>query len=542
MDSIKYRGKREIRSTNTDAGGYRMGKEVTKLGPKFPEIIKVEKIKVAAYARVSTEKDEQHNSLEAQKDYFLKYIKNEPEWEYVGLYYDDGISGLSKKNRDGFNSLVKDALNGNIDLIVTKSISRFARNTVDTISTIRKLKRGGIGVYFQKENIHTLDSKSEFVLTLMSSFAQEESRSISENCTWGQRKRFADGKVTVPFERFLGYDRGEDGNLVVNPEQAKVVKKIYRLFLQGYSPFGIAKELTGEGILTPGGKKKWSARTVAAILSNEKYKGDALLQKSFTVDFLTKEKKKNEGEIPQYYVTGNHEAIIPPSTFDRVQRLLEQRKAGKNRISSVSIYSSKIKCGNCGSWYGSKTWHSTSKYRQKIWQCNHKFEEKCTTPHLTEEEIQDLFLQAVNRLVKNKKEIISNHKEMAKIIFDTSVLEKEKIELEEELNIVAEQVNDCINENARKVQNQDEYEIRYSSLVNRFNSTKVRLDEIKQTIIEQQSKRDEVEDFIKELEKQELMTEFDKNVWLSMVDYLTVHQDGKVEFTFLDGSQVELNR
>lgn len=449
-----------------------MGKEVIKLKPKFPELIKVEKLKVAAYARVSTEKDEQHNSLEAQKDYFLKYIKSKPEWEYVGLHYDDGIFGLSKKNRDGFNRLVKGALDGKIDLIVTKSISRFARNTVDTISTIRKLKREGIGVYFQKENIHTLDSKSEFVLTLMSSFAQEESRSISENCTWGQRKRFADGKVTVPFERFLGYDRGEDGNLVVNPEQAKVVKKIYRLFLQGYSPFGIAKELTGEGILTPGGKKKWSARTVAAILSNEKYKGDALLQKSFTVDFLTKEMKKNEGEIPQYYVTGNHEAIIPPSTFDRVQRLLEQRKAGKNRISSVSIYSSKIKCGDCESWYGSKTWHSTSKYCQKIWQCNHKFEEKCSTPHLIEEEIQKLFLEAVNKLVKNKKEIISNHKEMAKIIFDTSTLEKEKLELEEELNIVAEQVNACINENARKVQN----------------------------------------------------------------------HDGRIEFTFLDGSQVELNR
>jgi len=278
------------------------------------------------------------------------------------------------------------------------------------------------------------------------------------------------------------------------------------------------------------------------IPSNEKYKGDALLQKSFTVDFLTKEKKKNEGGIPQYYVTGNHEAIIPPSTFDRVQRLLEQRKAGKNQISSVSIYSSKIKCGDCGSWYGSKTWHSTSKYRQKIWQCNHKFEEKCTTPHLTEEEIQKLFLEAVNKLVKNKKEIISNHKEMAKIIFDTSALEKEKIELEEELNIVAEQVNECINENARKVQNQDEYEIRYSSLVNRFNATKARLDEIKQTIIEKQSKRDKVEDFIHEFEKQELMTEFDKNVWLSMVDYLTVHYDGKVEFTFLDGSQIELNK
>ncbi|MFM1539188.1 recombinase family protein [Helcococcus bovis] len=425
-------------------------------------------------------------------------------------------------------------------LIVTKSVSRFARNTVNSLSTIRKLKEQGTEVFFEKENIWTFDSKGELLIIIMSSLAKEESRSISENCTWGQRKRFADGKGTVPFERFLRYDRSEDGNLVVNPEQAKVVKKIYRIFLQGYSPFGIAKELTGERILTPGGKKKWSAKTVAAILSNEKYKGDALLQKSFTVDFLTKEKKKNEGEIPQYYVTGNHEAIIPPSTFDKVQRLLEQRKAGKNRISSVGIYSSKIKCGDCGSCYGSKTWHSTSKYRQRIWQCNHKFEEKCTTPHLTEEEIQDLFLQAINKLVKNKQEIISNHKKMAKIIFDISELEREKIELEEELNIVAEQVNDCINDNFRKVQNQDEYEVRYESLVTRFNTTKTRLDEIIQSIKEKQSKADEVEDFIRELEKQEIMKEFDKNVWLSMVNYMTVYRDCNIEFTFLDCSKVEM--
>lgn len=181
------------------------------------------------------QKDEQHNSLEAQKDYFLKFIKNEPEWEYVGLYYDDGISGLSKKNRDGFNSLVKDALDGNVDLIVTKSISRFARNTVDTISTIRKLKMEGVDVFFQKENIHTLDSKNEFVLTLMSSFAQEESRSISENCTWGQRKRFANGKVTIPFARFLGYDRGENGELVVNEKEARIVEYIYSLFILGFT-------------------------------------------------------------------------------------------------------------------------------------------------------------------------------------------------------------------------------------------------------------------------------------------------------------------
>ena len=463
-----------------------MVKEVVKLTPRIFKLTKIKKIRVAAYARVSTEKDEQHNSLEAQKAYFTKYIKERNDWQFAGLYYDDGISGLRHKNRDGFNRLIEDALQGKVDLIVTKSISRFARNTVDSLSTIRKLKGRGIGVFFQKENIHTLDTKSEFVLTLMSSLAQEESRSISENCTWGQRKRFADGKVTVPFERFLGYDRGEDGNLIVNKEQAVTVKKIYRMFLQGYSAFGIAKALTADSIPTPGGKKKWSAGTVHAILSNEKYKGDALLQKSFTVDFLTKEKKKNEGEIPQYYVTGNHEAIIPPSTFDRVQKLLALRKGGKNRISSVSIYSSKIKCGDCGSWYGSKTWHSTDKYRTRIWQCNHKFEEHCTTPHLKEDEIQTLFIKGVNMLVKDKQEIIATHKEMVKTVFDTSSLENEQLKLEEELNIVADKVNNCINENARKLQDQDEYEKKYTSLVNRFNTVESRLKEVKAIIVDKQ--------------------------------------------------------
>ena len=519
-----------------------MVKEVVKLTPRIFKLPKIKKIRVAAYARVSTEKDEQHNSLEAQKAYFTKYIKERNDWQFAGLYYDDGISGLRHKNRDGFNRLIEDALQGKVDLIVTKSISRFARNTVDSLSTIRKLKGRGIGVFFQKENIHTLDTKSEFVLTLMSSFAQEESRSISENCTWGQRKRFADGKVTVPFERFLGYDRGEDGNLIVNKEQAVTVKKIYRMFLQGYSAFGIAKALTADSIPTPGGKKKWSAGTVHAILSNEKYKGDALLQKSFTVDFLTKEKKKNEGEIPQYYVTGNHEAIIPPSTFDRVQKLLALRKGGKNRISSISIYSSKIKCGDCGSWYGSKTWHSTDKYRTRIWQCNHKFEEHCTTPHLKEDEIQALFLKAANELVKNKKEIIATHQEMIKTIFDTSSLENEQLKLEEELNIVADKVNNCINENARKVQDQDEYEKKYTSLVDRFNTVEARLKEVKATIAEKQARRDEAECFIEDLKKQDLLTKFDKNVWISMVDYLTVHNDGRVEFVFLDGSKSELKR
>ena len=260
--------------------------------------------------------------------------------------------------------MIDEAMAGKIDMIVTKSISRFARNTLDCLKYIRQLKEKNIPVYFEKENIWTLDSKGELLITIMSSLAQEEIRSISENVVWGQRKRFADGKVTVPFKRFLGYDMGPECNLVVNPDQAKIVKRIYGLFLQGKAPHTIAKTLTDEPeTFTAAGNKKWNPSTIKSILTNEKYKGDALLQKSYTVDFLTKEKKANEGEIPQYYVKGNHEAIIEPEIFDMVQKQMDLRTKGNNRRRSTSIFSSKIICGDCGSFYGSKVWHSNTKYR-----------------------------------------------------------------------------------------------------------------------------------------------------------------------------------
>ena len=324
------------------------------------------KRKVAAYARVSTDHEEQQSSYEAQVDYYTTYIQGRDDWEFVSVYADEGITGCNTKKRDGFNSMVEDALAGKIDLIITKSVSRFARNTVDSLTTIRKLKEHGTECYFEKENIWTFDGKGELLLTIMSSLAQEESRSISENCTWGQRKRFQDGKVTVPFGRFLGYDRGEDGNLVLNEDEAQIIRRIYGLFLQGRSPYAIAKVLTSEGIPTPGKKKTWSASTVKSILTNEKYKGDALLQKVYTEDFLTKKKIKNDGQVPQYYVENNHPAIIEPGVFDRVQKLMAVRHPGQNRNSSISPFSSRIKCGECGSWYGSKVWHSNDKYRKAM--------------------------------------------------------------------------------------------------------------------------------------------------------------------------------
>ena len=253
----------------------------------------IQKRRVAAYARVSTDSDEQFTSYEAQIDYYTQYIKKREDWQFVKVYTDEGISGTNTKHREGFNQMVADALAGKIDLIITKSVSRFARNTVDSLTTVRKLKEKGVEIFFEKENIYTFDSKGELMITIMSSMAQEESRSISENVTWGQRKRFADGKVTMPYKNFLGYKKGEDGQPIIDEEQAKTVRLIYHLFLMGKTPIGISNHLNELGIPSPSGKSKWSPTTILSILTNEKYKGDALLQKRFTVDYLTKKQKVN---------------------------------------------------------------------------------------------------------------------------------------------------------------------------------------------------------------------------------------------------------
>ena len=305
----------------------------------------IKRLRVAAYARVSTNTEEQLTSYEAQVDYYSRYIQSKEEWEFVAVYTDEGISATNTKKREGFNRMVADALAGKIDLIITKSISRFARNTVDTLTTVRKLKEKGIEVFFEKENIYTLDGKGELLITIMSSLAQEESRSISENVTWGQRKRFADGKVSLPYGRFLGYKRGENGLPEIIEKEAQIVQLIFRLFLYRKAPSAIAAYLTSAGIPTPGGKTIWRSKTAESILTNEKYKGDARLQKKFTVDFLSKKVKVNEGEVPQYYVENSHPAIIAPEVFDLVQYEWKQRKADGHWTSSAHPFSGKVFCG-----------------------------------------------------------------------------------------------------------------------------------------------------------------------------------------------------
>jgi hypothetical protein len=228
------------------------------------------------------------------------------------------------------------------------------------------LRYGGDKLLLEKENIFTFDSKGELLITIMSSLAQEESRSISENVTWGQRKRFADGKVSMPYKQFLGYEKGEDGTPVINEEEAAIVRLIYKLFLEGKTPAGICRYLEQQGIPTPSGKQKWSQTTVDSILSNEKYKGDALLQKKFTTDFLTKKMKGKEGEVPQYYVEHSHDAIIEPLEWDMVQAEITRRRSLGRAYSGNSVFSSKLVCGDCGSFFGQKVWHSNDPYRKVI--------------------------------------------------------------------------------------------------------------------------------------------------------------------------------
>lgn len=435
----------------------------------------VKRRRAAAYARVSSNHEDQQSSYAEQVEYFTAYINSRSDLDFVGIYADEGITGTSTVHREGFRRMMSDALDGKMDLIIAKSISRFARNTVDSLSAIRLLKEHGVECYFERENISTFDGRGELLLTIMASIAQEEARSVSENCTWGQRKRFADGKVTVPFSRFLGYDRGKDGNLVVNKKEAELVERIYDMFLAGETPYGIAKQLTCEGIPTPGGKRVWSKQVIKNILTNEKYKGDALLQKVFTVDFLTKRKKINRGEVPQYYVEGNHEAIISAEIFEQVQAEFDRRR----KIEETDIFSGKIICGCCGGAYSAKVWHSTHGYRKVIRQCARRSvgDYGCGSPHLVEEEIRLIFVKSANKLLEIKNTAISQANRKIRALKNSETNEKS-----EEL----------------------------------FWLKKLR----------------------GILKRQESITEFDNELWEIMVDHITVYDKKNISVYFHDGTEI----
>ncbi|MFI3117506.1 recombinase family protein [Streptococcus suis] len=381
---------------------------------------------------MSTDQDEQLSSYENQVNYYRDYISKHEDYELVDIYADEGISATNTKKRDAFNRLIQDCRAGKVDRILVKSISRFARNTLDCIKYVRELKELGVGVTFEKENIDSLDSKGEVLLTILSSLAQDESRSISENATWGIRKKFERGEVRVNTTKFMGYDKDENGRLIINPQQAETVKFIYEKFLEGYSPESIAKYLNDNEIPGWTGKANWYPSAIQKMLQNEKYKGDALLQKTFTVDFLTKKRVQNDGQVNQYYVENSHEAIIDEETWETVQLEMARRKTYRDEHQLKSYimqnddnpFTTKVFCKECGSAFGRKNW-TTSRGKRKVWQCNNRYRVKgqigCQNNHIDEETLEKAVVMAVELLSENVDLL---HGKWNKIIEENRLLEK----------------------------------------------------------------------------------------------------------------------
>ena len=370
--------------------------------------------RVAAYCRVSTEKEEQENSLENQITYYKNKIENTPNWILVDIFADFGISGMSEKKRLEFQRMMDMCDKGKIDLIITKSISRFARNTVDCLTHVRKLKANNIGIIFEKEGINTLDAVSETFLTWFSAFAQAESESLSQNVTRGKRMGYKEGKFSFP-SCLYGYDRGDGKTPVIIPEQATVIRKMFHMYLEGKSIRGIKEWLNANKIETPKGDESWSRSTVSGILRNEKYKGDVLLQKSYTVDYLTKTTAKNKGEVTQYYIENNHDGIVSREIFDMVQDEM-QRRASLYSSKTPSKYSSKyaltgkVICGECGAKYRRVTWSRNGK-KKIVWRCTERLANgimNCkNSPTILEEDLH-------NAIIDSLKEILPKFNDIAK--------------------------------------------------------------------------------------------------------------------------------
>lgn len=440
--------------------------------------------------------------------------------------------------------MINDALSGNIDLIITKSISRFARNTLDTITYVRKLKEKNIEVFFEKENLWTFDPKSELILTIMASIAQEESRSISQNVTWGKRAAFKQGKVSFGYKNFLGYKRGIDGKPEIDEEQAKVVILIYKMFLiDGKTCSGIADFLNKSETPTPSGKiGRWTKNTVNSILKNEKYKGDAILQKTYIDNYLEHTSKVNDGILPKYYVENSHPAIIEKEMWDQVQLEMERRDKLGAQYSSSSIFASKLICEDCGGFYGKKIWHSTETYSKEIYQCNKKFntkeKNKCCTPNLTEEQIKNLFIKAYNEAMVNKTELLEDTLEIINVLTDTTTIDNQIYALKNDMEIVSELVKKLIDKKSKDISSLN-FDKQYSEYEKRYNEDKKQLDAFVEEKKLKELKAEKLNCFYHNLEKLDLsISKWDDSIWMLIVESGIVHRDGSITFNFTNGIQI----
>ena len=482
---------------------------------------------------------EQLVSLAAQKAHYESYIKSNDEWEFADTRSRVGISGTKKEKRDGLLAMVAACERGTIDFVITKSISRFARNTLDCLKYIRELKEKNIPVFFEKENINTTDSKGEVLLTIMASLAQQESQSLSQNIKLGLQYRFQNGEVRVNHSRFLGYTKDEERNLIIEPAEAEVVKRIYREYLEGASLLQIGRGLEADGVLTGAGKTKWRPETLKKILQNEKYIGDALLQKTYTVDFLNKKRVQNKGIVPQYYVENSHEPIIPRDLYMQVQEEMIRRAnlhsgAGRKKrvYSSKYALSSIVYCSKCGEIYRRIAWNNRGKH-STVWRCCTRVEHgptACDAPTIQEPDLQAAVVQAINLALGNRESMMATLRKNVEAVIrqedatSSEGIEAKLLELQKELLKLANSKKD------------------YNSVAD---DTRSRV-ELKQNALVESAEREGLKQRIREmrefLEQQSTeVTEYDELLVRRLIEKVTVY-DERFEVEFKSGTKVDVER
>ena len=507
------------------------------------------KKRVAAYCRVSTDSEEQLNSYEAQKSYYTQKIEDSPDWEMAGIYADEGITGTSLKKRTEFKKMITACKRGHIDLIITKSLSRFARNTVDCLETVRLLKANGIGVYFEKENINTLTESSEFLITLFSGFAQAESESLSKNVAWGKAKSAEAGKVTFQYKKMLGYRRGADGQPEIVPEEAEVIKRIYHRYLDGCTLGQIKRELDADKVPTAQGVDSWSPAIIHNILTNEKYIGDALLQKTYITDCISKKVKKNQGERAMYYVENNHPAIISREVFDQVRNEMTRRsskrkvlqKSGKTELGKYSgkyALTELLVCGECGSPYKRVTWARNGKKRI-VWRCVSRLEfgtKYChNSPTLDESKLHSAILAAMNEFAAIRQEVCPDVLAMAEEAKQAlSQAGAKLLELKKHLEAVSREQSDLLD---RLLENMGDAELnaKMKALTDEKESLKAQILDTQQmevSLEEQAARHQQMWDSIMECSAG--YTEFDDEFVRQIIQKITVEDEETIRIHFRD--------
>lgn len=524
---------------------------------KYDRHVRVEQktLRVAAYCRVSTLLEQQEGSYEAQVDYYTEKINSNPNWKCAGIFADDGKSATQTKKRDDFNAMIDACMAGKVDLVLTKSVSRFARNTVDALQCIRKLKEKNVPVIFEKEGVNTMESGGELLITILSSQAQEESRNISENTRWGLTRRFENGIISVNHKKFLGYTKDDDGNLIIVPDEAVIVKRIFREYLEGKSIIQIVKGLQDDGIKTVTGLENWHPGTIDKMLSNEKFCGDACMQKTYTIDFLTKKKVKNQGYAPQYYIEDNHEAIIPKELFHQVQvekarraslnkaavtRKANKAKKEKSKYSSKYVLTELLTCGECGHSYRRQTW---SKYGQKsaVWRCEDRLKQgtssKCHhSPTLKEEQLHDAIMKAINKVVENNGDFIGTFRENVIRVIGNYSTKGITTEYDKQIDVLQKQMLTLIEDNARQGAVSEEFDEAYRKLseqINELKQAKIQLVRAQKQAEHYAERVDELDKAIKTVNPE--VREFDQELVKRLIYSIKVNKGMKITIQFHSG-------